>query len=229
MDHHFSSRQQSLRVDLRSRRTSTRDTIVGIRNVTGGSGDDRLTGDAADNRLSGGPGDDVVADDVGDDIPIGGSGDDRLSGGAGKDYLIGEAGTDRLDGGPGDDVFDTKEVDDDGGHGTPNRPDEVACGDGADTARSDATDTLELACEQLEAEAYGGEIVLGTIPALRGDHADFTATFAGLQAAVGTLSLSGVPLNSVAVAALHAGTTVQVNTVPDHFRSSGYRMFLRAG
>jgi hypothetical protein len=114
------------------------------------------------------------------------------------------------------------------------------------------TDTLELACEQLEAEAYSGEIVLGTIPALRGDRADFTATFAGSQAAVGTLSLSGptgepygqagyvvppdgtptrvsVPLNSVAVAALHAGTTVQVNIVPDQFRSSGYRMFLRAG
>ena len=248
----FSRRQRSLLIDLRSNRTSTHDSIVGIQNITSGGGDDHLIGDAADNRLRGGPGDDVIVDDMGKDTAIGGPGNDRLSGGAGKDYLIGEADSDQLDGGPGDDAFDTKEIDDDGGHGTPNRPDEVVCGDGADTARSDASDTVELACEQLWAESFGGDIVLWTVPAFGGDHADFTATFVGLQTAIGTLGLTGpagehygqadyvvppdgtpttvsVPLSSAAVAALHVGTTVQVNVVPDRYaRPSGYRVFLRA-
>ena len=102
----FSRRQDSLRIDLKRGRTSTGDTIVGVRTVTGGSGDDRLTVNAAYNTLNGGPGDDAIdGGGIGNDVSVGGPGDDRLSGGIGNDYLVGEADRDRLDGGPGDDSF----------------------------------------------------------------------------------------------------------------------------
>ena len=60
--------------------------VSGIHNVLGGTGDDVLVGDAADNRLAGGPGRDLL---------IGGAGADRLGGGGGEDILIG--GTTRYD------------------------------------------------------------------------------------------------------------------------------------
>lgn len=55
------------------------DTIVNIENLIGGSGNDRLTGDASANMLSGGAGNDI------------------LRGGAGADYLDGGAGVDTAD------------------------------------------------------------------------------------------------------------------------------------
>ncbi|MDB5823804.1 MAG: hypothetical protein JWR21_2508, partial [Herminiimonas sp.] len=55
------------------------DTFTGVENITAGSGNDTLMGDAAANQLDGG------------------SGNDRISGGAGNDVLIGGAGIDTLD------------------------------------------------------------------------------------------------------------------------------------
>jgi Ca2+-binding RTX toxin-like protein len=52
------------------------DTLLGIENLTGGSGNDTLAGNGADNRLAGGAGNDVLD---------GGAGNDRLDGGAGTD------------------------------------------------------------------------------------------------------------------------------------------------
>jgi len=100
--------------------------------VVGGSGDDVLEGDAADNVLEGGPGRDVLRGQGGDDLLFGGrhppppqedvprsaveSSDasglgsdagpdagDVLDGGAGDDGLVGGAGSDTLTGGPGAD------------------------------------------------------------------------------------------------------------------------------
>ncbi|HEX3674501.1 MAG TPA: M10 family metallopeptidase C-terminal domain-containing protein [Rhizomicrobium sp.] len=58
-----------------------------IENARGGTGNDTITGNQADNHLTGGSGNDV------------------LSGGAGNDVLYGGAGRDTMDGGTGNDTF----------------------------------------------------------------------------------------------------------------------------
>ncbi len=72
------------------------DTLVNIRDVFGGTGNDSLSGNKAVNNLVGGAGKDVLK---------GEKGDDTLSGGAGRDTLNGGLGADLLDGGAGKDHF----------------------------------------------------------------------------------------------------------------------------
>ena len=67
------------------------DKIVRVENVTGGNGNDALSGNGAANVLSGRGGNDRL---------LGGGGNDSLDGGTGNDTLEGGAGTDRI-------VFDT--------------------------------------------------------------------------------------------------------------------------
>lgn len=62
-----------------------------IENANGGSGNDTLVGNQADNRLAGGGGNDVLDGGDGDDILIGGPGDDILTGGQGADRFVFEA------------------------------------------------------------------------------------------------------------------------------------------
>jgi Ca2+-binding RTX toxin-like protein len=76
-----------------------------VRNVVGGAGNDRLTGDGSHNLLRGGAGKDTLAGGGGDDILLGEAGNDVLSGDAGRDLLIGGLGNDRLGGGGDDDVL----------------------------------------------------------------------------------------------------------------------------
>ncbi len=64
------------------------DTIRNIENVTGGNGNDRLTGDGLANVLTG---------NYGNDTLLGGGGDDRLTGGPGQDTLDGGEGNDTAD------------------------------------------------------------------------------------------------------------------------------------
>ncbi len=73
------------------------DTLTNIENVTGGTANDVLRGDANSNRLTGNNGDDTLN---------GRGGNDFLFGGANNDTLIGGAGTDALDGGTGFDTAD---------------------------------------------------------------------------------------------------------------------------
>jgi Ca2+-binding RTX toxin-like protein len=247
----FSRRETALRIDLGGGRTSTGDTIVGVRKVVGGSGDDQITGDASDNTLRGGLGADVIDGGSGDDESSGGPGDDRLSGDIGNDELLGGAGRDGLDGGSGDDVLSSNEPVEVGGTRTSTAPDEVACGDGADEVLSDASDTLEPACELMLA----GEIRLRTAPTWRAGRAEFTADWTGVGSTLGTigtlrlrgpageefgtagyvgsfvgLTIVSVPLTSSGIAALQAGTVVQVDLIPDGaMELFGYRMFLQAG
>lgn len=70
--------------------------FVNIENLIGGSGNDRLSGDAKGNHLTGGRGDDRL---------LGLEGDDRLTGGEGADQLNGGAGRDTMTGGAGDDIY----------------------------------------------------------------------------------------------------------------------------
>ncbi len=73
------------------------DTLSGIENVVGSSGDDVLRGDSGANRLEGGLGSDRLEGGGGDDVLIGGSGDDVLIGGGGADVLQGGDGSDTVD------------------------------------------------------------------------------------------------------------------------------------
>jgi serralysin len=58
-----------------------------IEDVVGGSGDDRLRGNAANNRLKGGDGDDKLIGDEGADLLLGGDGSNVLIGGQGGDVF----------------------------------------------------------------------------------------------------------------------------------------------
>ncbi len=62
-------------------------SATSVENITGGSGDDTLTGSTLNNML------------------WGGGGNDSLVGGVGDDTLYGEAGSDSLDGGTGNDTY----------------------------------------------------------------------------------------------------------------------------
>ncbi|MEJ0075773.1 MAG: tandem-95 repeat protein [Alphaproteobacteria bacterium] len=64
------------------------DTLTGIENVTGGSGDDIITGDNNANILIGGAGADSLTGSGGADRLVGGSGADNLSGGTGADVFV---------------------------------------------------------------------------------------------------------------------------------------------
>ena len=67
-----------------------------IESASGGSGADRIVGNAAGNGLSGGSGNDTLFGLDGEDLLLGSGGDDQLDGGLGQDILVGGAGADRL-------------------------------------------------------------------------------------------------------------------------------------
>jgi serralysin len=72
----------------------------------GGSGNDALNGGDGIDTLSGGGGRDTLSGDSGNDYLYGGWGGDTLIGGDGTDFLVGNAGNDKLIGGAGTDYFD---------------------------------------------------------------------------------------------------------------------------
>ncbi|MCP5037506.1 MAG: hypothetical protein GY945_07900 [Rhodobacteraceae bacterium] len=90
------------------------DTRSLIENAIGGSGNDVMTGNAADNNIEGRDGDDTIygvngADtiygDLGDDTIYGGNGADTIYGGWDNDYLRGGGQNDHLEGQLGDDTI----------------------------------------------------------------------------------------------------------------------------
>ena len=76
-----------------------------IEAAIGGSGDDVILGNAAQNALEGRGGNDELWGGANNDWLDGGSGNDMLDGGTGGDDLNGGSGNDHLDGGSGDDVM----------------------------------------------------------------------------------------------------------------------------
>jgi Ca2+-binding RTX toxin-like protein len=76
-----------------------------LEDVTGGSGNDQITGNAANNLLSGGNGNDTISGAAGNDILLGGAGNDVLRGISGRNILIGGSGGDVLQGGADDDLI----------------------------------------------------------------------------------------------------------------------------
>jgi acrosin len=92
----YSAYTAGVRVSLAANSATGTAAVVNFANVTGGSGNDILIGNASANVLSGGAGNDILT---------GGDGDDTLNGGAGNDILIGGNGADTLDGGSNDDIL----------------------------------------------------------------------------------------------------------------------------
>ncbi|MDR7154998.1 serralysin [Sphingobium xenophagum] len=76
-----------------------------IENANGGSGNDSITGNVANNVLNGNGGNDTLIGLSGNDTLNGGAGNDVLDGGDGDDTLYGGDGNDILDGGSGTDVI----------------------------------------------------------------------------------------------------------------------------
>lgn len=70
----------------------------------GGDGNDTLTGGSSNDRLSGQDGNDTLVGGAGNDALSGGAGNDFISGGAGNDTLVGGSGNDFLDGDQGADI-----------------------------------------------------------------------------------------------------------------------------
>ncbi|WP_397409912.1 peroxidase family protein [Polaromonas sp.] len=73
------------------------DTVNGVENFIGGTGNDTISGNGAANQLSGGVGNDTLSGLAGLDTLNGGDGDDTLAGGTGADTLTGELGADVFD------------------------------------------------------------------------------------------------------------------------------------
>jgi Ca2+-binding RTX toxin-like protein len=80
-----------------------------VENLTGGSGNDFLRGNALANIIHGGAGNDTIEGGLGNDSLYGDAGNDLLYGGAGNDMLVGGAGADTLVGGDGDDFLDASD------------------------------------------------------------------------------------------------------------------------
>ncbi|MEM0953162.1 MAG: hypothetical protein AAGI24_03380 [Pseudomonadota bacterium] len=81
------------------------DQLFNIENVTGGDGEDLITGDFNANVLIGNDADDQLYGLEGADTLKGGEGNDILVGGYGDDVLQGGAGTDTIDGGMDNDTI----------------------------------------------------------------------------------------------------------------------------
>ncbi len=81
------------------------DTIIGVENVLGGTGNDTIRGNGLSNYLIGNYGADELSGEAGNDRLFGGFGADKIIGGAGADRIGGQQGNDRLTGGSGADRF----------------------------------------------------------------------------------------------------------------------------
>jgi Ca2+-binding RTX toxin-like protein len=81
------------------------DTLTGIENVSGSSGDDWISGTNTANTLAGGLGADTIYGLGGDDMIFGGVGNDGLYGGDGNDRIESGAGVDYVEGGLGNDTL----------------------------------------------------------------------------------------------------------------------------
>ena len=109
-----------------------------------GEGDDTVYGGAGSDDVSGGPGDDRIFLGDGNDIAIGfgdpttdHAGDDLIRGGDGMDIIIDGVGSDEIYGELGADLLSTIDID-----GSPDAPDMVYGGFGADVIAGDDGDTL---------------------------------------------------------------------------------------
>ncbi|MBD2600142.1 Calx-beta domain-containing protein [Microcystis viridis] len=74
--------------------------------LSGGGGNDTISGNAGDDRIYGEDGNDVLNGGVGNDQLYGGNGNDLLNGDLGNDVLNVDAGNDTINGGAGSDIYE---------------------------------------------------------------------------------------------------------------------------
>ncbi len=135
-------------------------------NVIGGSGNDQITGNAANNLILGNDGNDTIRSAGGDDILVGGNGNDVLRGASGRNLLIGGSGADLMLGGSDDDLLLS----------------------GSSTYEADANALQALAAEWASTNAYqtrvnhllgklaggaNGSVVLGPLTVTNDNSADY--------------------------------------------------------
>jgi len=108
----YASATRSITVDLQRGSATGRDIdsdrLSDIEDVIGGSGSDRISGNASANGLEGGEGNDVLDGRSGDDYLVGGAGSDRMTGGLGADTFVLQALTDSGTGRNRDRISDFK-------------------------------------------------------------------------------------------------------------------------
>jgi ELWxxDGT repeat protein len=81
--------------------------------ISGGAGNDSLSGSANADRINGGDGNDWINAGTGNDSLYGDAGDDRIFGGLGRDYIVAGAGVDVIRAGIGRDrIFAGRAIDD---------------------------------------------------------------------------------------------------------------------
>jgi Ca2+-binding RTX toxin-like protein len=102
-----------------------------VENVTGGHGDDRITGSAFANVFKGGDGNDAL---------VGIEDADRLEGGPGNDTIDAGPGVDTILGSAGQDVIEARD-----GEG-----DTIFCGADPDIVRADPIDLVDTDCEVVD-------------------------------------------------------------------------------
>jgi Ca2+-binding RTX toxin-like protein len=169
----YQGRLRSVTVDLQGDRDDgergERDRVAtDVEALSGGRGEDRLTGNRLDNSLSGMQGADVLIGGRGDDgvyahdiVRPRGRTADRLSGGPGDDKLTGSSGPNRMNGGGGQDTLLAGRGDDlilaaDG------RLDVVGCGLGFDRSRLDGLDFTDVHCERTDRPRAAAAVPLRT-------------------------------------------------------------------
>ncbi len=123
---------------------------VVIENARGGTGNDEITGNEADNLLEGLGGNDTIRGEGGTDTIFGGDGIDHIMGGDGKGYLYGGRGEDSLHGGSvRDEIHGNEDNDTLYGYAGDDElwgdegADSYFAGDGNDYIRIDAADTWQ--------------------------------------------------------------------------------------
>jgi Ca2+-binding RTX toxin-like protein len=90
----YAAASAAVSVNLATGTASGFTSLTNIENVSGGNGNDTLTGNDLANLLSGGAGNDTLSGGLGNDTLNGGGGNNRLDGGLGNDTMIGGAGDD---------------------------------------------------------------------------------------------------------------------------------------
>ena len=173
--------------------------ILGPVEVTGGSGQNYVTGDGADQVIVLGAGDDSINGGGGHDRIGSGSGDDTLQGGMNGDTVMGGAGNDELRGGKGHDSITGGAGDDVLYSGFGN--DTLTGGDGADVFILRAYDA-----------AFANAILTATVTDFQQgtDHlAVENATLAELQAAIAsqTVTKTGVVIEVAGATLTFLGIT----------------------
>ncbi|MCA0399810.1 MAG: VCBS domain-containing protein [Proteobacteria bacterium] len=121
----YAGTSEALTVDLAAGTGTGFNSISGIENITGGRGNDTLSGDAGANIIDGGDGDDMIDGRGGDNTLTGGDGDDQIAAGDGNNLVDAGDGSNQVTLGNGGNTILSGSGDD-----------TITAGDGANTVRA---------------------------------------------------------------------------------------------